>query len=180
MRTIRLKKGTEFSRVEVSEERRYDNPKFYAYLRDKKCDEKLWAKRCINYCRFLRVIAKRDLKLMNVPYKSLLYVEDPTEEDIKLAKTFVRLAKRIYKDDKNKIECVKKAVTDLILLKPHAHFRCAELLNDWTIATLICKAGFDGMIRYVEGDTPNCYDEVAICFPDDRLEVVHEEMIPVN
>jgi len=179
MRTLRLKKGTMFFRVETKEKRKYDNPKFYSYFRDGRCDEKIWAKRCDRYCRFLRVVARRDLKLINVPYKSIMWAEDVTEDDVKLAKTFVKLAKRVYKGNKDKIECVKKAVTDLILLK-EGRFDCSELLNDWTLANLICKAGFDGMVRFVEGDIPNCYDEVAICFPEDKLEVVYEEMIPLK
>jgi hypothetical protein len=177
MKTLKIRKGTVFYRVEINERKRYDNPKFYAYFRDETCSKKTWANRCENYCRYLEVAAKRDLKFINVPYKSVYLIEDVTENDMILAKTFIKLAKRVYKGDTAKIKCVTEAVRELILLKQADHLKCADLLSDYTLARLVCKAGFDGMVRFVLSDRPHCSDEVAICSPDDKLEIIKEEML---
>lgn len=179
MKTLKIKKGTILHRVETKEKRKDDNPKFYSYFRDDSCDKKTWAKRCVKYCRYLEVKVKKDLKLLVVPYKTILYMEDVTKEDRNLAEILVHIAKRVYKGDKKRVDCVRRAVSDLILLKEDDKYSCESLLNDWTIATLICEAGFDGMVRFVEGNVVNCYDEVAICFPDEKLEVVKDEMLKV-
>lgn len=180
MKTLRLKKGTVFYRVETKEKRKHDNPKFYSYFREDICNKKTWVARCENYCRYMEVQALRDLKLIVVPYKTVLYLEDVTKDDEILAKTFMKLARRVYKGNPEKIKCVKEAVADLILLRSANPLNCPGLLADWTLSSLICKAGFDGMVRFVEGSVTNCYDEVAICSPDEKVKIVHEEMIKLN
>ena len=177
MKTIRIREGTVLYRVEAKEKRKMDNPKFYSYYRDgHTCDKKLWTNRCTDYCRYLEVRAKRSLKMIVVPYKTVLYL-DPTPEDFVFAKTLIRLANRVYKGDVKKINCDKESVKELITFGGRDYSKCSSLLPDWVLAELICKAGFDGMVRFVEGDTINCYDEVAICSPDEKVEIIAEEMV---
>ena len=178
MEIYEIKKGQRFYRVEASEKRKYDNPKFYSYFRDAKiCDKKVWSRRCGKYCRFLEVETKRDLNLLLIPYKSVLYTEEVSESDKILAKKLIRLAKMVYKNDKDKIEEVKDAVKDLIHLEGRSLF--TTISSDWTLANLICRGGFDGLVRFIDNKKTNCLDEVAICFPDNKLKIITDQQIQV-
>lgn len=178
METLKFKKGTILYRVEAKEKRKFDDPKFYSYFRHSGvCSPKTWTKRCTTYCRYIEAKTKVDLNLLHVPYKTILYAEDVAENDVILAEALVDLAEKVYKDDKRKVACVKESVKDLILLESRNPLACSDVLSDWTLATLICKGGFDGMVRFVEGEKTNCYDEVAICSPEDKVEILVDEMI---
>lgn len=169
----KIKKGQIFFRVENDIAKRFDNPKFYSYFRKIGCDVKLWKFRCQNYCKFMKLEALQDLNLLNVPYKTVYFVEDVTENDEILANTLKKLALQTY-SDQNKITCLFDAIDNLILLQS-SKINCGN--SDWVLANFLCDLNLDGMVRFPEGAEVNCFDEVAICNPDNKVKVLEEEML---
>ena len=92
---IVLEKGQIFYRVENSPRNQFDNPKFYSYWRDQTiCDkEETWGKRCRGngHCKFMELEALEDLRLINIPYKTVSF-DDVSTNDIILADIFKKMA----------------------------------------------------------------------------------------
>lgn len=177
METYFIPKGTHLERVEVSPDRQYDNPKFYSFIRNKTmCPKNPWIDRCINYCRIMELEVITNLNLLIVPYKAIL-MDEADEYDRTLARKLMVMAEDIYQDDQPALISAQTAISELINQTydlPHKN-----ISNDWVLATLICKIGLDGWIRTTLGDPrisdTDCFDEVMICNPDQKVKVIFEK-----
>ena len=159
--------GSVIYRVET-EERKDDIPKFYSYFRDPTaCSEIPWLKRCRgSECTKYTLQTVSEMKLLIVPYKSVLYEDDATDRDIYLESVLLSLVNLIYKD-KSYRNCLKRSISHLIDYEGDVN-PCTGLSPDWYLAIFICDLGLNGFIRTVESGTPemsetNCFDEITIC-----------------
>ena len=154
--------GTVLERFET-QDTRHDKHKFFSYFR--KTMESPWGSRCNDDdCEFIKVKTTKDLKLIAIPYKTITWDHDVTDEDTELA----RRLKSLTAD-----ACTLEAIDGLIRMESAG----CEGSSDWRLVDLLCDAGYDGFVRVVENtegdnivdhilqsaDDTSAYDEVALC-----------------
>jgi len=184
MEIYTITKDSMLYRVEGSKAKGAANQtyKFYAYFRDPSvCKNTHWTHRCENngYCKFIEASPKKDINLLVIPYKTVLY-HYPDKNDKILGARLKRIARYVYKKGSEDFNCAMFAIDDLILQKERS-YTCPELNPDYSLIKLLCKAGLDGWIRTVNGhpktSPTDCLDEVAICYPDTKIKIKTETMI---
>jgi hypothetical protein len=170
-----------------TDETRGDQHKFYSYLRKPEKLNSPWGKRCQpESCTFIESETTKDLLLIALPYKTVLWVDDATDEDRELANHLLQLHNSLYGEDSANSKCTEDAISNLILMVGSGN--CGGN-DDWRLADLLCAANYDGFIRVINnteeesivrhiretGDTQtHAYDEVMLCNADSVTRTVHE------
>lgn len=164
-----LKKGTRLYRFTKKHEDVY---KFYAYFTDlEKCPKDYWGYRCSDECPFVEVEVIEDIILLIVPYKTIHYIEDVSDEDRALAEELKNFAELRYSGEQ--LNCAKEAIDELILQERQTK-NCSGNL-DYNLAALVCDMGISGWIRKPLGfSVQDCIDEVMICNGDKNLRIIQK------
>lgn len=162
-----------------------DKHKFFAYYRNKKINpwevaEGAWGGRCRDKnCGFKVVYPRQKLRLIAIPYKTVMMEHEVTNEDEELAAL-------LLKAEPTPTEHQRNAINHLIL----QHDAALGRNLDYDLIDRICALGYDGFIRVMENteeesivkhiqtsaDTTHPGDEVALCNADAKVYTVFDRL----